>query len=136
MADTTDLLKQFRQIVREEIEAEAQTTRRAIDDLSAKQDGHFYTLLDRVKTVEISTRNLTKAQQRVETVQQEHGKKLDAQGQAITEIRATQEAHTKKLDHLASGQTHIETALHVVDEKIEATKAEVDQLLHRPRKAD
>lgn len=60
MADTpnTDLLNQFRQIVREEIEAEAKTTRGEIDRLSVKQTALEYNLSNKIKNVEISTLKL------------------------------------------------------------------------------
>lgn len=49
-----------------------------------------------------------------------------------------QQEQGKKLDKLQDGQVHIMTALETLDEKIEATKEEVDEIKkqQRPRHAD
>jgi hypothetical protein len=78
MADNSDLLKQIRKVVREEVAAETEPIKKQLN---------------------------------------EHGEKLDL---------------------LLDGQAHTMTVLETLDEKIEATKEEVDEIKkrQRPRHAD
>ncbi len=55
------------------------------------------------------------------------------QGEDIKTIKTVQQEQGKKIDTLLSGQAHIETVLETLDEKIDETKTEVDEIKQRQR---
>jgi chromosome segregation ATPase len=83
------------------------------------------------ETIKADVSSIKNDLQGVKTAQQE-------QGEDIKAIKTVQHVQGEKLDTLLSSQAHIETVLETLDEKIEATKEEVDEIKkrQRPRHAD
>ena len=138
MADNTDLLKQIREVVREEVEAEAKTTRRENAWKSLEVSQKIDTLTDRVKNVELSNTRLEKVQQEIKTTQKAHGEKLDEHGKQLTDIKRVQKEHGGKIDTLLNEAAHTRSAFKALDDIVKETKSELNEVKRRqiPRKAD
>src|SRR4051794_22007689 len=122
MADNTDLLNQFRQIVREEVEAEVKALRRDISQHYLQQQGELLKLENRVKDIAISNTRLEKGQQ-------EQGKSLEDLTLKVEVINTNQQRaeHQNQRDH-AEIMEHLVTIADISGREHKALKKRVDQV--------
>jgi hypothetical protein len=118
MADNTDLLNEIRKVVREEVEAEAKTTRQEVSMRAMRLESRMGHVEDRLKNVEIVSTRLEKGQERLEKAQQEQGKDI--------KIIVTDTGHTN-------------AAIEILERKIDTTQKSLEKKIdekQKPKKVD
>ena len=120
MADNTDLLNQFRQIVREEVEAEVKALRQDTSKNHLQLRGELLDLENRMKDIAITNTRLEKGQQ-------EQGKQLETLTLQVEVIDANQQRAEKQSqrDHQEIME-HLETVSDITDKDHKALEKRVD----------